>query len=255
MLRSVSFLVALLTVAPAAAAQEGYEYEIYSTHILAPRETELELNTNFVQSGRREIDEGRFPSHRALRSTLEVSRGLNSWLEAGVYFVGAILNDEGAEYVGNRARLTAVAPSRWNLPFELGVTNEVGYARPGFSESRWRYELSPIIGKSFGQVSLVLNPALERAFGEGAEDEIELEPRGRLRYTFGDEAAVSLEYYGGLGPATEFEPAHEQHHQLFITVQTELAHQWEIGFGLGRGLTRESDRTVVAAKLEYRFGK
>jgi hypothetical protein len=172
-----------------------------------------------------------------------------------VYLIGAVTRERGAEYVGNRVRLTAVAPARWKLPFDLGVSHEVGYARPEYAESRWRYELSPIIGKSFGPLQIVVNPSLERGLGRGAEHEIELEPRGRVSYYFGDEAAVSLEYYGSLGPVTTPEPTREQRHQLFATIQTELSERWEIGFGAGRGLTPESDRTVLSTKLEFHFGR
>ena len=243
-----------LAIASSLSAQEGYEYEVYSTHIAAPRASTLELHTNYVQSGRREVDEGRFPTQGALRSSLELSRGLNRWLEGSVYVVGGVFKGAGAEYVGNRLRLTAVAPSQWNLPVELGVSQEVGYARTGFGEHNWMYELSPIIGKSFGRFSLLVNPALERGWGGTGEDELELEPRAKASFEFGDEGALSLEYYGAVGPATRFEPAYEQHHQVFATFQTELGHRWEIGGGIGRGLTRESDRTVLTTKLEYHFG-
>jgi hypothetical protein len=254
MIRALLSLFCLIIAVPTLGAQEGYEYEVYSTHITPRRATKLELHANFVQSGRREIDEGILPTDHALRSSFEVSHGLTPWLEGSFYFVGAVLRDGGAKYVGNRIRVTAIAPSRWELPFDLGVSNEIGYARAGFAEDRWGYELSPILGKSFGPVSVVMNPAIERSFGQGNEHELELEPRGKVSYQFGDEGALSLEYYGALGPATALEPAYEQHHQLFATAQAEIAHRWEIGFGVGRGLTRESDHTTFTTKLEYQFG-
>ncbi len=249
--RLLTVICCLIIFAPIARAQEGYEYEVYSTRITAPSATTLELHTNFVQSGPRMADEGVLPSHHALRSSFEISSGLTQWLEGSFYFVGAIVKGEGVSYVGNRIRLTAVAPARWKLPFDLGISQEVGYARAGFAEDLWGYELSPIIGKHFGAVSLVLNPAVERGFGQDRNHEIELEPRARVSYELGDDGAVSLEYYGAVGPPTAFEPAYEQHHQIFATVQAEVARRWEIGFGAGRGLTRETDRTVLTTKLEY----
>lgn len=255
LIRTIAVVCSLAVLAHVAEAQEGYEFEVYSTHISAPGATTLELHTNFVQSGRRDVDEGVLPSHRALRSSFEISHGLTRWLEGSVYFIGAVQKGDGPAYVGNRMRLTAVAPASWNLPIDLGVSQELGYARAGFAEDRWRYELSPIIGKSFGAVALVLNPSLERGVGHNGEHEFELEPRGRLSYQFGDDAALSLEYYASLGPASSIEPRHEQRHQLFATVQTELSKRWEIGFGAGHGLTRESDRTVFSTKLEYHLGR
>jgi hypothetical protein len=239
------FLVLTLSLAsvPAlATAQAGFEYEVYSTHIESPRTTTAELHTNFVASGRRGIEDGQYATHRALRSSLEITHGLLPWLEGSVYFVGAAFRGRGAEYVGNRLRLTAVAPQKWNLPFDLGLTQEVGYTRSGFSEHRWAYELGPILGKSFGPVSLLVNPMFERGF-DGDEREIEFEPKGKVEYAFGDEGAIALEYYGS-----------EYHQQLFATFETEVAHKWELGFGVGRGLTRESDKSVLTTKIEYHFG-
>lgn len=243
MFRRLLAIALPLAAAPAlAGAQAGFEYEVYSTHIEAPQATTLELYTNYVTSGRREIDAGQYPTHRALRSSLEITRGLLPWLEGSVYFVGAAFRGRDAEYVGNRLRLTAVAPQKWNLPFDLGLTQEVGYARPGFSAQRWVYELGPILGKSIGPVSLTVNPMFERGF-DGDEREIEFEPKGKLEYAFGDEGAIALEYYGS-----------EYHHQLFATVEKEVAQKWEFGIGVGRGLTRESDKSVLTTKIEYHFG-
>jgi len=45
---------------------------------------------------------------------------------------------------------------------KLGLANEISYARAGFSENLWTYELTPIFSKSFGALSFVLNPAFER---------------------------------------------------------------------------------------------
>lgn len=253
-LRSILLVIALFGIAPSLSAQEGYEYEVYSTHVAAPRMGALELHTNYVATGNRSSESELVSTDRSIRSSLEFSHGINRWLEGSFYFVGGVFRGMGTEYVGNRVRLTAVAPSKWNLPLDLGVSQEVGYARRGFSEHRWMYEISPIIGKTFGRVSLLANPALERGFGSGGESELELEPRAKVSYEIGDDGALALEYYGALGPAKAFEPAYEQHHQLFVTFETDIGHRWEIGGGIGRGLTRESDRTVLTSKLEYHFG-
>jgi hypothetical protein len=232
----------LISIPSAARAQAGFEYEVYSTHIETPHATTAELYTNFVASGRREIEDSQYPTHRALRSSLEITHGLLPWLEGSVYFVGAAFRGRNAEYVGNRLRLTAVAPQKWNLPFDLGLSQEIGYARPGFAEHRWVYELSPILGKSFGPVLFLLNPSLERGF-DGEEREIEFEPRAKIGYELGDDGGIALEYYGS-----------EYHHHLFVTAEAEIGHNWEFGFGVGRGLTRDSDKSVLTTKIEYHFG-
>ena len=81
-------LFSLFLLATSAQAQQGYEFEVYGTGISAKGNSELELHTNFVPSGSQLADdaEGR-ATHRAIRSSLELSTGLASWLEASLYAV------------------------------------------------------------------------------------------------------------------------------------------------------------------------
>jgi hypothetical protein len=245
--------IGLLTAAVSAQAQQGFEYEVYDTDLSAPRTGEVELHTNFVPSGTQTTDspDGR-ATHRAWRSSLEISTGLTSWLEASVYAVGYARSGSGLQFVGNRARVTAVAPQRWNLPLELGISQEAGFLRPGFSEYRRAYEITPIIGRKLGAASLVLNPAFERGL-TGDEREWEFEPRARLSYALGGDEGVALEYYSVLGPVDRFDERSHQIHQLFATASGELPGGLEGGLGVGRGLTTNSDRWIITTRLEFRF--
>jgi hypothetical protein len=238
-----------------AVAQQGYEFEVYDTQIKKPGTTEFELNTNFVASGPTRVDNGLFPTNHMLRSSFEIGAGLTNWLEGSMYLLAVHRPNGGASYVGNRVRITAIAPVDWNLPVEFGLTQEVGYARAGFAENRWTYELSPMIGKSWGSFALVANPAFERSLAGQAAHPIEFEPRGRISYGFGDEGSLSLEYYSSLGPTSGFDPRSEQKHQLFVTVEKELSTRWELAASFGRGLTASSDRSVVATRIEYRLNR
>jgi len=251
--RTTIAISAFSLLAASAQAQQGYEFEVYGTGVPARGAGEIELQTNFVPSGAQRADdpEGR-ATHRSVRSSLELSTGLAGWLSASFYTVAYARNGAGVQYVGNRARLTAVAPNRWHLPFDAGLSQEVGYARSGFAENRWGYEITPILEKEIGNVSLLLNPAFERGLRTG-EQEWEFEPRAALRYGLGDDEAVGLEYYSLLGPVTGFDARSHQLHQLFATGTTELPSGVEASLGIGRGLTRNSDRWVVATRLELKF--
>lgn len=251
-LLSVAFT--LLTPLSLASAQQGYEFEVYNTRLTTPGTTELELNANFVASGRKQIQNGLFPTHHMLRSSLEIGRGLTEWLEASVYMLGVHQPNLGSSYVGNRVRVTAAAPASWNLPVEFGLTQEIGYARPGFAESRWTYEISPMIGKTWGPVSFVLNPVFERSLAGAPSHPVEFEPKARIGYGFGNEGSIALEYFSTLGPMSGFDPRSEQNHQLFAAFGKELSRNWELALSVGRGLTSSSDRGVIATRLEYRIG-
>jgi hypothetical protein len=247
--------LAIVLVSPLsmASAQKGYEFEVYDTQIKKPGTVEFELNTNFVAAGPKRVDNGLFPTDHMLRSSFEIGTGLTNWLEGSIYTLAARRPNAGASYVGNRVRITAAAPVDWSLPVEFGLTQEVGYARAGFAENRWTYELSPMVGKTWRSVSLVANPAFERSLGDPSAHPIEFEPRGRISYGFGDEGSLSLEYYTSLGPTSGFDPRSEQKHQLFVAAQKELSTRWELAASFGRGLTASSDRNVIATRVEYRF--
>lgn len=249
---TIAFFFALAT---SAQAQQGYEFEVYTPSIGSTHETELELQSNYVADGLKQSDEGLYPTHHATRSSLELSRTLNNWLRASAYVTANSRPGHALSYVGNRFKLTSVAPSKWNLPFEFGVANEIAYSRPGFGEYRWAYEFTPMLAKDFGPLELVFNPALELGLSGSAEHHVDMEPRGKIGYEFGDDAEVALEYYGGLGGIGEHYTVSEQRHQLFARVAGEISPRFEIGFGLGRGLTRSSDRWVLTTGLEYKLGR
>jgi hypothetical protein len=245
----------VLTPLSLASAQQGYEFEVYDTHLAKPGTTEFELNANFVSSGQKQMDKGLFPTHHMLRSSFEIGRGLRDWLEASVYVLGVHQPNVGSSYVGNRLRVTASLPAGWNLPLEFGLTQEIGYARSGFAENRWTYEISPMIGKTWGPVSFALNPVFERSLANEPSHPVEFEPKGRVGYAFGGEGSIALEYYSTLGPTSGFDPRSEQKHQLFAAFGQELSDNWEMSLSVGRGLTRASDRGVIATRLEYRVGQ
>jgi hypothetical protein len=251
--RTAIAISALFLLATAARAQQGYEFEVYGADVPARSARELEFHVNFVPSGSRLADnaQGR-ATHRAVRSSIEVSTGLLSWLEASLYAVTYARNGAGVQFVGNRARLTAALPKTWKLPFNAGLSQEIGYARPGFAENRWAYEITPIFGKEMGSISLLLNPAFEHGLDVG-QHAWELEPRARLAYAFGGGDAVGLEYYSVLGPVSGFDARSDQRHQLFATGKSELPTGLEAALGIGRGLTTNSDRWVVTTRLEMKF--
>jgi hypothetical protein len=255
MLPRVLFAVVLLVFAGSVArAQQGYEFEVYDTGIGARGSTEVELASNYVVEGLKKSVEGQYPTHHALRSSVELTRTLSNWLQASAYVTADARPSRALSYVGNRFKLTAIAPSTWRLPFDLGLANEISYARPGYAEFRWAYEITPIVTTSFGSVSLVFNPAFERGLSGSGEHHIEMEPRGKLAYDFGDDASIALEYYAGLGGVGENYSIAEQRHQIFARLEAEVSRHLEVGLGVGRGLTRSSDGWVIATVLEYKAG-
>jgi hypothetical protein len=78
-------------------------------------------------------------------------------------------------------------------------------------------------------------------------------PNFKFSSDFTPKVAAGLEYYGSTGPVTGFDPISQQQHQVFPTIDLNLAPQWEINFGLGVGLTRSTDHLIAKMILGYRF--
>lgn len=252
---ALAFATVFAALPSTAHAQGGYEFEVYGTDIAPAHGAEVELQANFVPSGPLvPSDETRASAH-ALRTSMELSYGAARWLEGAVYVV-AYTHGAGTAFVGNRVRLTAVAPASWNLPVRVALAQEVTHTRHGYAETPWAYELTPILQRSFGRMDAVLDPAIERGIGGSSEHhKVELEPRARLTWHAGDDddGAFSLEYYAGIGPIGMPDPRAEQQHHVIASFETELSSNWELSLGAGHGLTRASDRALVTSRVEYRF--
>ena len=65
--------------------------------------------------------------------------------------------------------------------------------------------------------------------------------------------AGGFEYYGSFGPATEFDPAREQQHQFFPSIDLNVSPKWEFNFGVGVGVTASTDHLIVKAIIGRRF--
>ena len=64
---------------------------------------------------------------------------------------------------------------------------------------------------------------------------------------------LSVEYYGSLGPVSNFLPADEQVHQFFGGGDLQFAPSIVLNLGLGVGATDAGNRTVLKARLGWMF--
>lgn len=62
-----------------------------------------------------------------------------------------------------------------------------------------------------------------------------------------------IEYYGGLGPIGNFLPSSQQQQLLFAVVDLNFDPKWEFNFGVGMGLTHDSDGVILKLILGRRF--
>ncbi len=240
------FLLLLLGIPTRGAAQDLFEIQVYSYETVAPRHTMLELHLNTIPLGTREGEMGTFPNHRQSHFTLEVTHGLTEHWELGCYLVSAYVPDNGMEFAGARLRPRFRIPESWGLPLRVGLSTEFGFNKSGFDPNGVTLELRPIIEKEAGRFYFSANPTFSKSLrGPDAHRGFEFEPGVKVAWHLTRRLEPGLEYYGGTGFLTRSDPMSGQRHMIFPTLDLDLSDDWELNFGIGRGLTGGSERWVL----------
>jgi hypothetical protein len=245
---------ATVLVAGAAGAQENYEIQVYGYDMVEKGHTMVELHSNFTFSGSKNIQDGVLPTNHSLHETIEITHGIADWFEVGWYIFTYEKSGFGVPWVGDHIRPRVRVPPKWKWPVGLSLSNEIGYQRAKFSSDTWTWEMRPIVDRQLGRWYFSFNPTFDRSFhGPSVRDGLVFSPNAKVGYNFTKKIAGGIEYYGSLGPATEFLPLREQQQQIFPVVDLDVSPKWEINFGLGVGVTRSTDHLIAKMILGYRF--
>lgn len=248
---ALSFLAFCASVAR---AQDNYEIQVYEYETVDPGHTMVELHSNFTIDGTKTVQDGLLPTNHAEHETIEITHGFTDWFETGFYIFTSERNGQGVQWVGDHIRPRFRIPKKWNWPVGLSLSNEVGYQRRQFSTDTWTWEMRPIIDKQLGRWYWSFNPTFDKSLhGETVHQGFVFSPNLKVSYDFTKKVAGGFEYYGSVGPATEFLPIRLQQHQIFPAVDLNLSPNWEINFGLGVGLTASTDHLIAKMILGYRF--
>jgi hypothetical protein len=208
-----------LASVPKAAAQDNYEIQVYNYDTVEPHHTMVELHSNFTIDGTKTVQDGLLPSNHAEHETIEITRGITDWFETGFYIFTYERNGYGVQWVGDHIRPRFRIPAKWKWPVGLSLSNELGYQRRKFSTDTWTWEIRPIIDKQAGRWYWDFNPTFDRSFhGETVSQGVDFSPNVKVSYDFTKKITGGFEYYGSVGPATEFLPARLQQHQIFHAI-------------------------------------
>jgi len=236
-------------------AQDNYEIQVYGAETVDPNRTMVELHSNFTVSGSKDIVDGMIPTEHAFHETLEITQGVTPWFETGFYVFSSINRGYGWQWVGDHIRPRVRAPEDWHLPVGLSISFEFGYQRPEFSPDTWTLEIRPIIDKQIGRWYLSFNPTLDRSFhGPSVSQGLVFSPNFKAGYDVTKRINMGVEYYGSLGPVTDFDPVRFQQQQIIPSMDLNLGPNWEFNFGVGVGVTRSTDHLLIKMILGRRFG-
>ena len=235
-------------------AQENYEIQVYPYDTVEPDHTMVELHSNFTFQGSKTSTDGVLPTNHQLHETIEITHGFTDWFEVGFYIFTAEKSGRGIDWVGDHIRPRVRIPPKWKWPVGLSLSNEVGYQRRQYSVDTWTWEMRPIIDKETGRWYFSFNPTFDKSIHGLSEDQgFVFSPNFKLSYDFTKKIAGGFEYYGSVGPATNFDPIAQQEHQFFPAIDLNLSPKWEVNFGVGVGVTRSTDHLIAKMILGYRF--
>ena len=251
--RILFVLFALLGLAPVS-AQDNYEIQVYGGETVPPGTTMVELHSNFTAKGSKTTADGLEPTHHAEHETIEITQGITDWFETGFYIFTSIQPEGGWEWVGDHIRPRVAIPGSWHWPVGLSLSQEFGYQRRKFSADTWTWEIRPIIDKKIGRWYLSFNPTFDRSFhGPSVRDGMVFSPNVKIGYDFTKKITGGIEYYGSVGPATEFDPFRLQQQEIVPAIDLNLSPKWEVNFGLGVGITGATDHLIAKTIIGYRF--
>lgn len=243
MLRKAIFLFLLLPGARLF-AQENYEIQVYASPTMSKGTTMFELHSNYTFNGSKLMSKGVIPSNHSLHETVEITTGITDIFETGVYLFMNYTSGHGYQVVGTHLRPRITAPASWHLPAGLSLSAEIGYQKNDYAEDEWSLELRPIIDKQWGNFYAAFNPTFGIALKSQNNNSVPgFEPNVKLSYAIKN-AGFGIEYYGDMGPVSNFSKGSDQGHALFITYDLLNNSKWELNMGAGFGLTPSTDAFV-----------
>jgi Putative MetA-pathway of phenol degradation len=252
--RTVRIALLMVLACLPLAAQDNYEIQVYGSDTVPPGRTMLELHSNFTIEGFKTGVDGMLPDEHQTHETVEITQGWTDWFETGLYIFTSYGPHQGYNWVGDHIRPRVRVPDKWRWPVGVSLSTEFGYQRPIFSADTWTWEIRPIVDKQWKSWYLSFNPALERSFhGPSVPQGVAFSPDFKVSYGLTRKLSAGFEYYGALGPATDFYPLYLQQQQFFPAVDYDFGPNWEFNFGVGIGATRSTDHLLVKMILGRRF--
>jgi hypothetical protein len=250
-----ALVAAAVGSATAARAQDLFEIQVYPYDTVEPGHTMVEFHTNFTPSGTKTTQGGVFGNNHQFHLTMEVTHGFTPHFEIGFYLETApYVPNEGARFTGWHIRPRFRLPDSERFPFKISLSFEYAFNQPGFDPNSQTLEIRPIFERQKGRLYLSINPDLSVAVkGPDSGTAPAFAPNGKIGWDLNKQVSAGFEYYAETGPVKHFDPWSQQHHILFPAVDLNVSPDWELNFGVGRGLTDSSEHWILKAIVGYRF--
>jgi hypothetical protein len=250
-----AFFVGALPPAVGVAALSD-EIQVYAADINAPGDFGLELHVNTTPNGRQTPDyPGEATPHHGLRITPELSYGLTSAFEAGLYLPTNRDPDGTFELAGAKLRLKwlPITPAGDEEGPFLGVNGELSRLKQRYSESRSSLEVRFIGGHRSTDWLFAVNPILGWNLSDAPRSGTpDFSLDFKIARAVGNGVSLGIEYYSELGSVSHLAGWSRQTNTLFAAM--DLARSgWDLNLGIGFGLTSSADHLTVKAIVGFPF--
>jgi hypothetical protein len=239
--------IANLAAPPAHATDE---IQVYNASIAEVGQFTIQQHLNYLADG---LTNPPFPgglvSNHSLNGTPEFAYGVTDWWELGLYLPFSIANQQFYSDAF-KVRTLFVSPHADQRNFFYGINFELGNETPPFSQTRWELEIRPIVGVRNDDYEFIVNPIVDLTFGKYGE--ADFAPAMRVAKKLGQDTWAGLEYYADFGKIGDFPRLADQQHTLFAVTDFKFG-VFDVDFGVGYGMTPQSDRWVVKTIIGYAF--
>lgn len=244
MLGAASATLLLLTALTAMAADD--EIMVTDGDLAGVGKPELEVHNNFSWGTDQSPGEGVFAPNHVLRITPELSTGLSTHWDVGLYLPMSWVSGYGLYYDGTKVRakyidthaLTGTAHVFYGLQLELADLNR--HASPDPTS----VEVKVIVGTEFGDWKAALNVVEQRDVPDHDLYQPAYAINANLIRDLGNDVAVGFEQYVSWSSTSQEEPVREIDKLSFLTVQWKVR-KWNLHLGLGHGWSGSPDYTIV----------
>ncbi len=254
-------LLSVLLVSEAQADLDPFEFQIYPYETGGKGHFDPQLLSSFVGSGFREPGRGTssdstFASQYMTRMAAEFEYGLTRKIDFAYYLNVAIPGSPlmAPQYAGSKFRLRGRLFEKDQLPVNLGWYAEIEWWNKQFEDNTVEGEIMLVAQKDIGRWTFIINaPDLDHGLvGADSGKWFSFGYRAEVRYWVSKKLTLGLQPYGTIGQLQDPHPLPDQQHYIMPVVHMILPGEIPASFGLGFGLTPNSD--LVIFKANFYFG-
>jgi len=253
-MRSAALLSVIAGVAQAGV--DPFEFQVYPYKTQGKGVFDPQLLSSYIVSGHAAGAGGSSPtfaSQSMMRYALELEYGLTEKMDFAYYLNVGRPDGADLQYAGSKFRLRGRFAEQGELPVDLGWYTEVEWLSSKFDDDQVGLEVITTLQKDVGKWTFIVNaPDIEKVVkGANRQAVFEIGWRGEASYQWSEKTRLGLQVYGSPGKVNDVTPLGQQQHYVVPTVHTVLFDAFRASFGLGFGLTPDSDLFFLKANIHF----